>query len=85
MSSLLKTTVTSLHQRLRPALLQARITSIPTWGRIMASTTTQPPWTQPRPSYSPSKLNLEPPLKVFNSLTRSKDIFLPEKREEVTW
>ncbi|KAH8910068.1 hypothetical protein BR93DRAFT_943882 [Coniochaeta sp. PMI_546] len=51
----------------------------------MASTTTQPPWAQPRPSYSPSDLNLEPPLKVFNSLTRSKDVFLPEKRDAVTW
>ncbi|OIW33849.1 hypothetical protein CONLIGDRAFT_569354 [Coniochaeta ligniaria NRRL 30616] len=51
----------------------------------MASTTTQPPWAQPRPAYSPSDLNLEPPLKVFNSLTRSKDVFLPEKRDAVTW
>jgi hypothetical protein len=85
MSTLFRTTVTSLHRRLRPGLLQVKITSIPTWGRIMASTTTQPPWTQPRPSYSPPDLNLEPPLKVFNSLTRSKDIFLPEKSDAVTW
>ncbi|ROW12462.1 hypothetical protein VMCG_00508 [Cytospora schulzeri] len=51
----------------------------------MASTT-QPPWKQPRPSsYSLSDLNLVPPLKVYNSLTRSKDTFIPEKSDVVTW
>jgi cysteinyl-tRNA synthetase len=51
----------------------------------MASSTTQPPWTQPKPAYSPAELNLERPLKVFNSLTRSKDTFYPEKKDEVSW
>jgi len=85
MSSLFRTTFASFHHRLRPRLLQATVTSIPTWGRIMASSTAQPPWTQPKPSYSPADLNLEPPLKVYNSLTRSKDTFLPEKSDAVTW
>ncbi|KAF2734332.1 hypothetical protein EJ04DRAFT_493667 [Polyplosphaeria fusca] len=39
---------------------------------------TQPPWRQP-PSSEPSKL------KVFNSLTRSKDDFVPLKSDKVTW
>ncbi|KAB5558375.1 tRNA synthetases class I (C) catalytic domain-containing protein [Coniochaeta sp. 2T2.1] len=51
----------------------------------MASSTAQPPWAQPKPSYEPKDLNLEPPLKVFNSLTRSKDTFFPEKQDAVTW
>lgn len=53
----------------------------------MASTSNaQPHWEQPRPSsYSLSDLNLVPPLKVYNSLTRSKDTFIPEKSDVVTW
>lgn len=89
MSHLLKAKLTSqpglnLH-RLRPRLTQAKITYNPTWRRIMASTT-QPPWAQPQAtSYSLSDLNLAPPLKVYNSLTRSKDTFIPEKSDVVTW
>jgi cysteinyl-tRNA synthetase len=48
----------------------------------MASTTSQPRWEQPRPSSSSaSDLNL----KVYNSLTKSKDTFIPEKSDVVTW
>lgn len=83
MFRLLKPNITSL---LRRRLAQTSVTFIPTRGRIMASTNVQPHWEHPQPSsYKLSELNLEPPLKVFNSLTRSKDDFVPEKSDAVTW
>lgn len=51
---------------------------------MASATRVQPPWEPPRPSYPPSDLKL-PALKVFNSLTKSKDTFIPEKKDVVTW
>ncbi|GAB1311613.1 cysteine--tRNA ligase [Madurella fahalii] len=51
---------------------------------MASATRVQPPWEPPRPSYSPSDLKL-PHLKVFNSLTKAKDTFIPEKSDVVTW
>jgi hypothetical protein len=86
MSHLFNKTLTgSLRlQRLRPSLLHAKIIYQPNRGRIMASTA-QPQWRQPQPSYNPADINLSPPLKVYNSLTRSKDDFIPEKKDVVSW
>lgn len=71
-------------QRVRPSLSCATITYLPDRGRIMASTA-QPQWRQPQPSYNPADINLSPPVKVYNSLTRSKDDFIPEKKDVVSW
>lgn len=49
----------------------------------MAATYKQPPWAQP-PSHPGANL---PPLKIYNSLTRSKTPFIPKDPEgrRVTW
>lgn len=48
---------------------------------IMSSATkiTQPKW------YEPEPVDLPAPLRLYNSLTRSKDVFLPIKGKRVTW
>jgi cysteinyl-tRNA synthetase len=52
----------------------------------MATTTArkQPPWTPPPPPKDPSKL---PALKIYNSLTRTKNDFVPLDPEgkKVSW
>ena len=50
----------------------------------MAATREQPPWRQPPAADPASGL---PPLRVYNSLTRSKTLFIPIKWEtkEVSW
>jgi hypothetical protein len=74
-----------LH-RLLPSVIRAKSIYNQTWRRNMASATQAlPGWTQPQPSYRPEDLNLVPPLKVSNSLTRAKDTFLPQKKDVVTW
>lgn len=46
----------------------------------MASTTSrQPPW------FSPQGATLQPHLKIYNSLTRSKVPFVPVERDHITW
>jgi len=50
----------------------------------MASTA-QPPWRQPQlPTDAPLQFNL-PDLEVYNSLTKTKNKFIPEKSDAVTW
>lgn len=61
--------------------------SIPLISRIsrsMATTKEQPPWKGPPPL--PANVDL-PPLKIYNSLTRSKTPFVPikAKEKEVSW
>lgn len=58
-------------------------------GRVIRSMTTsarqQPPWRQP--TSHPSTSSRLPPLKVWNSLTRTKTLFIPLDSEgkKVTW
>ncbi|WVF72463.1 cysteine-tRNA ligase [Kwoniella sp. CBS 6097] len=44
-----------------------------------ASSSAQPEWVEPNPTVQ------EPVLKVYNSLTRSKDVFVPTKGRQVDW
>lgn len=44
-----------------------------------ASSSTQPEWSQP------AKIQEEPVLKVYNSMTRNKDVFVPVNGRRVDW
>jgi cysteinyl-tRNA synthetase len=44
-----------------------------------ASSSTQPEWSQP------AKVQEEPVLKVYNSMTRNKDVFVPVNGKRVDW
>jgi cysteinyl-tRNA synthetase len=44
-----------------------------------ASSSSAPEW------YAPTKTVNEPVLRVYNSLTRSKDVFVPTKGRQVDW
>lgn len=83
-----------IQHKARPVLVRISaltFTSV-SFSRTMASATTtstpglrkQPPWTQPELSPNPTSL---PPLKIFNSLTRSKNPFIPldPESKKVTW
>lgn len=76
----------SLFMKLSPLAISARTFPLRTSTILtrMASTATrqQPPWAIPQNSKS-----LHPKLKIYNSLTRSKNPFIPIDREgkRITW
>lgn len=56
----------------------------PLWRTMATVTKQQPPWQPPAPGDSNTKL---PPLKIWNSLTRSKTAFVPIdwQNKKVSW
>lgn len=68
----------------RPPLLAPVVSPSPFPSYSMARTRLQPPW-QP-PSEADADVQL-PPLKIFNSLTRTKNLFVPLdwKNRRVSW
>ncbi|EQL30014.1 cysteinyl-tRNA synthetase [Blastomyces dermatitidis ATCC 26199] len=67
----------------RPALFRPCSSSIPV--TTMSTARQQPPWNQPKPH--PESASRLPPLKIYNSLTRSKVPFVPldPSGRTVTW
>jgi tRNA synthetases class I (C) catalytic domain len=74
-AGLVNTTTTHRSLSTRPNI---DVTHINIIYRGMA-TRTQPPWKPPKP------VDNVPPLKIYNSLTRQKNEFYPNKENEVTW